>query len=107
VIHVRRHRFFSGVEPFRLVFDWFIGRRFMVTVGTYEAKTHLAQLLERVAKGEKITITKHGVPVAILQPTDSAKKTPVRDVIDELKRFRSGRCLEGLSVRDLTEEGRR
>lgn len=79
----------------------------MKAVGAYEAKTHLAQLLERVAKGEKITITKHGVPVATLQPADSTKRTPVRDVIDQLKRFRHGRPLEGLSIRDMIEEGRR
>ncbi|MDY0351150.1 MAG: type II toxin-antitoxin system prevent-host-death family antitoxin [Desulfobulbaceae bacterium] len=79
----------------------------METVGTYEAKTHLTQLLERVAKGEKITITKHGVPVATLQPADSSKKMPVRDVIDQLKRFRSGRSLEGISIREMIEEGRR
>lgn len=79
----------------------------METVGVYEAKTHLPQLLERVAKGEKITITKHGVPVATLQPADSAKRTPVRDVIDQLKRFRSENRLEGLSIRDMIEEGRR
>ena len=42
----------------------------METVGAYEAKTHLTKLLERVAKGERITITKHGVPVATLQPAD-------------------------------------
>ena len=79
----------------------------MESVGAYEAKTHLAQLLERVAKGEKITITKHGVPVAILQPSDSLRKTPLRDIIDELKRFRKGRRLEGLSIREMIEEGRR
>ncbi|WP_373498579.1 type II toxin-antitoxin system Phd/YefM family antitoxin [Desulfococcus sp.] len=79
----------------------------METIGAYEAKTHLPQLLERVAKGEKITITKHGVPVATLQPADSAKRTPVRDVIDQLKRFRSENRLEGLSIRDMIEEGRR
>jgi prevent-host-death family protein len=79
----------------------------METVGAYEAKTHLTQLLERVAKGEKITITKHGVPVATLQPADPSKRTPVRDVIDQLKRFRSGHRLKGLSIRDLIEEGRR
>ena len=39
----------------------------METVGAYEAKTHLPKLLERVLKGERITITKHGVPVAVLQ----------------------------------------
>jgi len=79
----------------------------METVGTYEAKTHLTQLLERVAKGEKITITKHGVPVATLQPADSSKKMPVRDVIDQLKRFRSGRRLGGISIREMIEDGRR
>lgn len=79
----------------------------METVGAYEAKTHLPQLLERVAKGEKITITKHGMPVATLQPADSAKRAPVRDVIDQLKRFRIGHSLDGLSIRDLIEEGRR
>jgi len=79
----------------------------METIGAYEAKTHLPQLLERVAKGEKITITKHGVPVATLQPADSSKRTPVRDVIDQLKQFRSAHRLDGLSVRDMIEEGRR
>jgi prevent-host-death family protein len=79
----------------------------METVGTYEAKTHLAQLLERVAKGERITITKHGVPVATLQPADYSKRVPVRDIIDQLKRFRSGHRLDGLSIRDMIDEGRR
>ena len=40
----------------------------MIEVGAYEAKTHLPRLLERVANGERITITKHGVPIAILIP---------------------------------------
>lgn len=79
----------------------------METVGAYEAKTHLTQLLERVAKGEKITITKHGVPVATLEPADPSKRTSARDVIDQLKRFRSGHRLKGLSIRDLIGKGRR
>ena len=45
----------------------------MNTVGSYEAKTHLPSLLDRVAGGERITITKHGVPVAVLVPVDAAK----------------------------------
>ena len=79
----------------------------METIGAYEAKTHLTQLLERVAKGERITITQHGVPVATLQPADSSKKTAVRETIDRLKRFRGGRRLDGLSIREMIEEGRR
>ena len=34
----------------------------METIGAFEAKTHLSALLERVSKGEKITITRHGAP---------------------------------------------
>lgn len=79
----------------------------MKSIGAYEAKTHLPELLERVAKGEKITITKHGVPVATLQPANATKKTPVREIINQMKRFRSGHHLGGLSVRDMIEEGRR
>lgn len=51
----------------RLVLDQFVqGVSAIKTVGAYEAKTHLPQLLESVAKGEQITITKHGIPVATL-----------------------------------------
>jgi prevent-host-death family protein len=45
----------------------------MHTVGAFEAKTHLSQLLERVSRGERITIEKHGVPVAVLQPVDATR----------------------------------
>lgn len=79
----------------------------MKSIGSYEAKTNLPKLLERVAKGEKITITKHGVPVATLQSADGSKKIPAREIIEQLKRFRAGNRLEGLSIRELIDEGRR
>ena len=79
----------------------------MQTVGAFEAKTHLSKLLDRVAKGERFRIEKHGVPVATLEPVSTAKKRPAREVIAELKRFRSGKRLDGLSIRSLIEEGRR
>lgn len=40
----------------------------MRSVGAFEAKTHLAALLDAVAAGEQITITRHGRPVASLVP---------------------------------------
>jgi len=79
----------------------------METVGAYEAKTHLPKLLERVLKGEHITITKHGVPVAVLQPPDPEKKIGTKSVIIELKKFRDKHNLGGISIRDMIEEGRR
>ena len=44
----------------------------MITVGAFAAKTHLSALLDRVARGEEVTITKHGKPVAKLVPLDDA-----------------------------------
>jgi len=79
----------------------------METVGAYEAKTHLPKLLERVFKGERITITKHGVPIAVLQPPDPAKKVDTRSVILEMRKFRDKHSLGGISIREMIEEGRR
>ena len=79
----------------------------MHTVGSYEAKTHLSRLLEMVAKGESVTITKHGVPVARLVPADADAKREPAKVIEELREFRSGRKLGKLSLRKMIEEGRR
>lgn len=79
----------------------------METVGAYEAKTHLPKLLERVIKGERITITKHGVPVAVLQPVDFQKRMDPKQVIAEIRDFRENHSLKGLSIREMIEEGRR
>ncbi len=78
----------------------------METIGAYEAKTHLPKLLERVIKGERITITKHGVPVAVLQPPESLRKAEPKQIIAELRNFRAKHCLNGLSIREMIEEGR-
>lgn len=79
----------------------------MESVGAYEAKTHLPKLLERVAEGHRITITKHGVPVAVLEPYDTEKNVDVREVIQSLREFREGNYLEGLTIREMIDEDRR
>ena len=79
----------------------------METIGVYEAKTHLPQLLERVSRGDRITITKHGVPVAVLQPYDPDKQINVVAVIAKLRDFRAQNWLKDLTIRDMIEEGRR
>ena len=57
----------------------------METIGAYDAKSHLPKLPERVSKGERIAITKHGVPVAILQPFDHAKTFDIGSIVSQLK----------------------
>jgi prevent-host-death family protein len=78
----------------------------METIGSYEAKTHLPQLLKRVAKGEQITITKHGVPIATLQAPHFQKTQPTKQIIKELREFRKKHSLQGLTLREMIEEGR-
>ena len=79
----------------------------MTKVGAYEAKTHLPKLLERVLKGERITITKHGIPIAVLQSPDPEKAVDTKSVIAEIRQLRNKHNLGGLSIRDMIEEGRR
>jgi prevent-host-death family protein len=78
----------------------------MITVGAYEAKTHLSELLDKVVGGERVTITRHGVPVATLVPAGSGKMS-VDDAVDRLAEFGRGKSLGGLTVREMIEEGRR
>ncbi len=79
----------------------------MLSVGAYEAKTHLSELLGRVARGERITITKHGHPVAMLVPPPDAVRHDPREVIQAIGRLRKGCRLGGLSVRKMREAGRK
>lgn len=76
-------------------------------VGAYEAKTHLPSLLERVQHGERVTITKHGVPVAMLVPVVPVAKPDIRAVIDELRTFATGHTTGDMTIRQMIEEGRR
>ncbi len=77
----------------------------MTVVGAYEAKTRFPELLRRVQRGERITITRHGVPVAILIPPEPAPVRPVDEVIAAILAFRKGRQV-GVSLKTLIEEGR-
>ena len=76
-------------------------------VGAFEAKTQLSKLLEIVRQGERVTITKHGVPVAQLVPTGPVKRRDVAHIIRELKAIRERTEAGHDSIRSLIEEGRR
>jgi len=79
-----------------------------VEVGIFEAKTHLSSLLDRVAKGEKITITKHGVPAAILiPPGDARPKLSHAEVVEGMRALRQRVKRGKPSIRELIQEGRR
>jgi prevent-host-death family protein len=82
----------------------------MQTIGAYQAKTNLPQLLERVARGETITITRRGKPIARLTPLPAEEKPDVESAIARMRAFRDqeGPTLgPDLTIRDLVDEGRR
>jgi prevent-host-death family protein len=78
------------------------------TVGAYEAKTHLSELLEKVEAGEEIIITKHGAPVAKLVPVKKEASAEQRAAaIRRIQKLGTGLSLAGLKIKDLIAEGRR
>ena len=78
-----------------------------VTVGSYEAKTHLPRLLDEVvAAGTIFTITKHGTPVAQLVPIQRGFRDNAA-AVDAFRAARTGLQLNGLNIREMIEEGRR
>lgn len=84
----------------------------MEAIGAFEAKTHLSALLDRVANGERITITRHGVPAALLvPPTPVQEKLSHADIVAgmrELRRRVKPATKPGsLTIRQMIDEGRR
>jgi prevent-host-death family protein len=79
----------------------------MVQIGAYDAKTRLAELLDRVQNGERIVITRHGRPVAQLVPVEDAPQMTVAEAIAGIRELGGRTTLgPGLTLRDLIEEGR-
>ena len=77
----------------------------MRTVGLFEAKQKLSELVERAREGEKIGITRRGELAAVLVP--AAPESSLRDVFDDIEKIRKRvKLRRGVSIRDLIEEGR-
>ena len=77
----------------------------MKQVGVYDAKTQLPRLLDEVERGETVTITRHGRPIAKLVPVRGQRS--VREAIEALREFGDKHTLGGISIRELIEEGRK
>lgn len=81
----------------------------MTTVGIFEAKNRLSELVERAARGEEIVITRRGEQVARLMPPQPADPVAqARALAERIRRSRAGQALgPGASIRELIDEGRR
>ncbi len=80
----------------------------MKEFGPFDAKTRLGQLLDLVAAGEEVLITRRGKPVARMvppaAPTDGQRG---REAAQRIHAMRRGVTLGGLGLKDLVTEGRR
>jgi len=79
----------------------------MLTMGLFEAKQKLSELVERAAQGERIGITKRGKLAAIIAPAN--EKLDVKQIFADIDRIRARikPLPKGMTVKDLIEEGRR
>jgi prevent-host-death family protein len=72
----------------------------METIGAFEAKTRLSELLERTEHGEAFQITKHGRPVGKLIPPDTARDPEmIAQAVQRLKKMRG--LFRGISKEEL------
>lgn len=78
----------------------------MIKVGAFEAKTHLSALLDKVAAGEEVLITRHGKAIARLVRAEDAAREDIDAVIAKLKALRTGTILAS-DWKALRNEGRR
>lgn len=68
----------------------------MITIGTFEAKNRLSELLDKVEQGEEVVITRHGKPVARLAPVHQPGES--REAL--LRRIKARRAALGERLKD-------
>lgn len=86
----------------------------MTTVTAFDAKTRFGELLDRVAQGEEIVITRHDKPVARIVPEGAASLEQVKQAIAGLRNLRAqikkqnrGKSFSQKEIKSFLEEGRR
>lgn len=85
----------------------------MLSVGIHEAKARLSQLVERVAQGEEVLVTRHGKPVArLMAPEASSDVSALAEWTADLRAFRRGvdrgaKSSTGSTLVELIAAGRR
>jgi prevent-host-death family protein len=78
------------------------------TIGAFDAKTKLSELLDRVRQGENFIITHRGVPVAKLGPIENTSTKHDPDALfAQFKEFQDAHPLRGMTTRHLINEDRK
>lgn len=75
-------------------------------IGLFDAKTRLSEIMRRVERGERFTITVRGRAVADLVPSESKRKRRAQDAVDVLLKMPKIEGVPPEIVRAWVEEGR-
>ncbi len=77
----------------------------MRTIGLFEAKQKLSEIVERAAKGERIGITRRGKLAAVV--VSPHPETSVAEIFEKIEEIRKQvRRRKGVTIKSLIEEGR-
>jgi prevent-host-death family protein len=77
----------------------------MRTVGIFEAKQKLSELVERASRGERIRITRRGKVAAEIVPAQG--DVDIKQVFEEIEKIRKrSKKIPGVTTKSLIEEGR-
>jgi prevent-host-death family protein len=76
------------------------------TIGLFEAKQKLSEIVERAAEGERIGITRRGKLAAVLGPARPLAN--LEEILNQMEEIRKQvKRPRGFSVKSLIEEGRK
>jgi prevent-host-death family protein len=81
----------------------------MPAYGTHDAKNRLSELLDMVERGEEVTITRNGKPVArLVTPLPEEDiQARARQAFEWMRENRKNNSLGGDTIKELIEAGRR
>lgn len=83
-----------------------------MTIAAEEPALSFAQLVDRMTEGESVTVTRQGKIAGQLLWEEAKPETldsetlTVAEAIQKLEEFRKGNFLNGLSIREMINEGR-
>jgi len=78
-----------------------------MTIGVFQAKQKLSELVERASKGEEIVITRRGKEKALLVPMPTERRKTLREIFDSIRSHPRIKLPKGVTIKSLIEEGRR
>jgi len=88
----------------------------MRTVGIYDAKAHLSELVSQAERGEEIVLTRNGKIVAKIVPAGAEAQKPVdrtqlfekmAELREEIRKRNGGKGFTRGEIKAMIEEGRR